>query len=332
MPVPRRARVVAVLGGAFVALAAAEIALRITHWGVPDNLDPDFHFMTWKDRDYWTFNPEYPQTQAWDGDPYGRLPPGARITYDVNSRGFRGAELDPSRPKVVVLGDSFAFGMGVTSQDTFCSRIERALAPRFDPAPQLVNTGVPGYGSIEEAERLADLVGDVKPRAVVVVYVPNDPIPHPDSVDRADLIEPAAGGQAPRIVRLVGDALRRSSSDRAVEDWYASYYFGERSARWDAAKAALASMKRTATGVGAKFGVVLFPLLHRLSDSPFARIHATVADACREIGAPVLDLAPAFAKETDRATWVHPADHHPNARAHEIAAEAMAPFVEALLR
>jgi hypothetical protein len=39
-----------------------------------------------------------------------------------------------------------------------------------------------------------------------------------------------------------------------------------------------------------------------------------------------------LAREPDRALWVHPTDHHPDARAHELAAEAIAPFVESLLR
>jgi hypothetical protein len=50
------------------------------------------------------------------------------------------------------------------------------------------------------------------------------------------------------------------------------------------------------------------------------------------MGAPVLDLTAALAREPDHALWVHPADHHPDARAHELAAEAIAPFVESLLR
>jgi hypothetical protein len=90
-------------------------------------------------------------------------------------------------------------------------------------------------------------------------------------------------------------------------------------------------MQRRAKEKGARFGVVLFPLLHRLAERPFERIHAAVAAECASRGIAFLDLAVAFADEDERALWVHPSDHHPNARAHAIAARAMAPFVASLL-
>jgi lysophospholipase L1-like esterase len=73
----------------------------------------------------------------------------------------------------------------------------------------------------------------------------------------------------------------------------------------------------------------LFPELYRLdSGHPFVEIHALVGEACAELGIPVLDLfAAAFRGRNPKALWVHPSDHHPNARAHRLAGEALAGFV-----
>lgn len=330
---PRRGlRVVAALAGLVVAVLATEIVLRATHWGVLEPRQGDYHFLAREGAGFWVADPKNPPEHQWDGDPYGRLPPGARMTYPLNSHGLRGPEPDPARPKLLMVGDSFTFGEGVAEQDTFAARVERSLAPGFSPPPQMIAAAVPGYGSENEAARLPEWLGEFTPRAVVVVYVPNDPIPLDEELDHEDLMTVGATESGPYVLRLVRGALGRSAANRAVEDWYGSFYFGAHRERWDAARAALAGMKRRTTAAGAKFGVVIFPLLHRLDERPFAKIHDAVAAACAEMGAPVLDLTAVLAREPDHALWVHPTDHHPDARAHELAAEAISPFVESLLR
>lgn len=336
---PRRGlRAAAVVAGLLAAAGAAELVLRATHWGVSAPRKADYHFLRREGDPFWIFDPSNPPEHEWDGDPYGRLPPGARMTYPINSKGLRGDEPDPARPKVLLVGDSFTFGEGVAVAGTFAARVERSLAGRFDPAPQVLNGGVPGYGTEAEAGRLPGWLAEFAPRAVVLVYVPNDPIPLEDAVGRRettgrdDLL--ARGDDAPGLflTRLVRGVIGRGAADREVEEWYLSYYFGERSSRWDAARAAIGGMRERSAAAKAKFGVVIFPLLHRLAERPFARIHETVAAACAQMGVPVLDLTAALAREPESALWVHPADHHPDARAHELAAEAMTPFVESLLR
>jgi len=91
-------------------------------------------------------------------------------------------------------------------------------------------------------------------------------------------------------------------------------------------------MRGRCAAAHASFGVVVFPILHRLSKRPFGRIHDAVTGACREMGVPVLDLTAALTGPRERDLWVHPTDHHPNARAHLLAARAIGPFAESLLR
>jgi hypothetical protein len=49
------------------------------------------------------------------------------------------------------------------------------------------------------------------------------------------------------------------------------------------------------------------------------------------MGVPVLDLLPAFQGRKAKDLWVSPGDHHPNERAHAIAANEIGRFLEELL-
>jgi lysophospholipase L1-like esterase len=327
-------RALAAVVGLLVAAGAAEVALRVTHWGVWSPRTDDYHLLGRKGETAFFFDPSQPTSQSWDHDPYGRLPPGATMTYALNSKGMRGAEPEAGRPKILFVGDSFTFGEGVRVEETFPARIEKALAGRTGVPPQSINAGVPGYGSRQEAERLPEFLADFKPRAVVLVYVPNDPIPLDESVTRGDDLLRRGDDAAPTLylARLLAGVMGRSAGDRATEEWYFSYYFGDRREHWEQTQRDVKGMKDRAVAAGATFGVAYFPLLHRLSERPFKKIDDAVAAYCKEIGAPFLDLSDALSREPDQALWVHPTDHHPDARANEIVAEAMTPFVESLLR
>jgi lysophospholipase L1-like esterase len=334
LPTPprRRMRVLAVVLGVAAAAGLAEIVLRVTHWGVWEPRQADYHFVKREGDAYWVADPRHPPEHVWDGDPYESLPPGARMTYPLNSGGLRGPEPDPFRPKLLFVGDSFTFGEGVAYEDTFVARAEKALLPASTPPLQAIDAGVPGYGTVEEAARLPELLRQYAPRAVVVVFVPNDPIPLDEEIDREDLLVAGPGAGGSRVLRLVAGAWRSAGSDRAVLDWYHSYYFGARAVRWADARRALDDMRRRCADAHVPFGVVVFPILHQLADRPFRRIHAAVAAECGAMGVPLVDLTDAMTGPPERELWVHPTDHHPNARAHAVAARAIVPFVESLLR
>src|SRR4029450_5746145 len=71
----------------------------------------------------------------------------------VNRQGYRGRAhalaRDPARTRVVMVGDSIAYGAGVKDEQTFSARLE-ARGPRFD----VVNLAVGGYGTDQELLRL----------------------------------------------------------------------------------------------------------------------------------------------------------------------------------
>ncbi|HET9317491.1 MAG TPA: SGNH/GDSL hydrolase family protein, partial [Vicinamibacteria bacterium] len=71
----------------------------------------------------------------------------------VNRRGYRGREHTvrppPGRTRVVMLGDSIAYGAGVRDEQTFSAQLE-TIDPRLD----VVNLAVGGYGTDQELVRL----------------------------------------------------------------------------------------------------------------------------------------------------------------------------------
>ncbi|MCE9637402.1 MAG: hypothetical protein K8T90_16985 [Planctomycetes bacterium] len=326
-----RRRLAAAALGLVLAAGAADIVLRATGAGVWRPRDAHYNMYMNRGEPFLRLNPRNPPTHAWDGDPYGTLPPGAKMTYEINEAGLRGPLPEPGKSTVLVMGDSFTFGEGVALENTFTARLSRA----YPSGPTFVNAGVSGYGTREEAARLPSEIERFKPTAVLLVFVANDATPLTDSIDQVDDLitrgRPVAD-QPTGLPALVSRILSRSRGDDAVIEWQLSYYTGARRKNWEVTRAALGSMNSVARARGIPFGVAFFPLLDRVHDRPFAPVHDALADACREFGVPCVDLSAAFDGVADWKLWIHPTDHHPSPLAHERAADALKPFVASLLR
>jgi hypothetical protein len=97
----------------------------------------------------------------------GRDASGAAITLDAHGR-----RLTPAPPtgvavtrRVVMLGDSIAFGPGVADQETFSHQLHE-----LDPALEVVNLAVPGYGTDQALLRLQREGAALAPDVVVLHF------------------------------------------------------------------------------------------------------------------------------------------------------------------
>jgi hypothetical protein len=88
-------------------------------------------------------------------------------TFNVanNSLGLRDVELEATlRPTVLFVGDAFLWGYDVEVQDRFTELLRKDL-----PGLNIVNAGIPGYGTTQEYLLLQRLWDVLKPDVVVLV-------------------------------------------------------------------------------------------------------------------------------------------------------------------
>jgi hypothetical protein len=164
----------------------------------------------------------FSNTYGWAGRPGAVAPMGSgRVT--LNACGYRGRELPLPKPgnraRVVVLGDSIAFGYGVSDEQAF----PHLLTAR-DNGIEAVNLGVEGYGPGQE---LLVLLHEGLPQdpdvVVLAVCLRNDFVDAVLPVELYDGITPR-----PRFRLVAGDltlddtAVRRSGAGRARQ-WLSDY-------------------------------------------------------------------------------------------------------------
>ena len=100
-------------------------------------------------------------------------------TLTINSHGLRDKEYDYEKPtgckRILVLGDSFAWGYGVSDDEIFTEVLENQLADNTN-AIQVINTGVSGWGTDQEFLFLRNEGFRYDPDLVVLAFfLVNDP-------------------------------------------------------------------------------------------------------------------------------------------------------------
>jgi len=113
-----------------------------------------------------------------------RLVPGSSGHYNgafakVNQHGLRGPEFPERKPpgefRIVVLGDSMVFGVGVDDADTLPARLEAALKDRAGAGPiRVLNEGVFGYNLAQETRHFEDVGARLRPDLLLLSLVHND--------------------------------------------------------------------------------------------------------------------------------------------------------------
>lgn len=253
----------------------------------------------------------------------------------VNQAGFRGPHEflpDDPRPRVLALGDSYTWGWGVNDHETWPARLAAGAVGRW----QVVNAGVPGWGLFQEEIHLGRVIGQVRPRVVVVLLVEGDVYrqPYADEAEKQAHLRSSRLRHAVRSVsRLVTvtarwwEGVRLSRAGRAVANERPRS--GNAFARyWRADRARLSAMAATCREHAARMLVVGWPQ----DTDDTAYFLAELAAWGQAEGVPTLDLSPTLAP-VPRSERVIPNDGHPNARGQQLMADAIRPLVaEALAR
>jgi len=96
------------------------------------------------------------------------------VTWQVNSRGFRGKAPDPDKRTILFLGDSVTFGWGVRAEDCFVGLIQQRLKSEGYGDYDVINAGVPGYSSYQCLVYLREILKQIRPDVIIVETGIND--------------------------------------------------------------------------------------------------------------------------------------------------------------
>lgn len=221
----------------------------------------------------------------------GTLPISGDVKYRVNADGFRDSLYLRPKPentfRVIVLGDSVAFGYGVAASATFAKRMEREIAASVPGRRvEILNLGVSGYNPYTQAQLLRDLGLAYEPDLVLVQFCINDlndptlhfdvqtrlhlgSIPdaaYPDpTTRRTDSAEPGAayrGCRQSRICSLADDlwlSVTAETPDSAANRAAGAPVEGDAGPEWAWLEALYLEMAEFSRAAGAEFAVLAFP-------------------------------------------------------------------------
>ncbi len=260
------------------------------------------------------------------------------VQPQLNSDGMRDDSFDRPRGagehRVLVIGDSFAFGFGIAERErTIPAVLEADLAAHgpFD----VFNAGIPGADTWRELEAFRALRTRVDPDLVLIAWYVNDT----ESDD-----EKRAYKRQHRLVPLLSAILLRSSAawrrfeplaiatlerlglESTYVDHLKTLYGVPDGGPWSQ-REAFVHLLVEASANGPRAAVVLFPLIEDLVHYPMEEVHALVKQACADGGVPCLDLLELFRGESAAALQAGPLDHHLNEVAAARAAHAIAEFL-----
>jgi hypothetical protein len=264
-----------------------------------------------------------------------------RSSVSINSKGLRDGEHeyargDPRR-RVLVLGDSFAWGYGVEQGERFSEVLER------DHGAEVINAGVSGYSTDQELLFYRSEGAKYEVDLVVLLFCGNDEtenykehvyfVYHKPwfAIEKGALV--AHGVPVPRARASI--RLAHALRERSALFWFAdSRWLRVGHVYWPAARewphlertggpleltrALIAELAREVHARGAELLVAATP---RWWSDPFGSSYASLLAALEADGEPVLDIEARAG--FDRERMLLRRDAHWNAEGHAFAAAAL---------
>lgn len=335
-------RVALALVSLVVTFGAAELLLR--------TLGPSTHATD--RRDFHELRPDRPWLYGMIPGARGNLPISGEIVYQINADGFRDDLYERPKPadtfRILVLGDSVAFGYGVEMEATFPKRMEASLAaatrqPRFE----VLNLGVSGYNPFTEAALLRDLLPRYQPDLVLVQFCINDlndPTLHFDVQTRQHLgaipdaayPDPAkrrAPASPPGLLlrlcrsssvcsRIDDTLLAATAVDPGTAQQEAAAVPVERGdgPHWQWLSGLYAEMAAKSRAAGAEFAVIAFPYPRQLGTDGQQRVRDEIVALGEHGGWLVIDPLESFRAASRHGQPLFLDWWHPSPRGHRLAA------------
>jgi lysophospholipase L1-like esterase len=253
------------------------------------------------------------------------------VEIATNELGLRERPLKPhttGETRILVLGDSVAFGWGVKVEDAFPRQLENALQLSPHEAVDTINSGVPGYNSTQELAFLDKYGAGLQPDVAVLLYVDNDidaidparvhmgvlPNPWKDPRGAADYFLSMSRFYfmlRHMLPLLAGSVSPSPEQKRQTPGWQESMHSVDEMARICQAR-----------------GLPLVVLHFRMIDDPISHaLNQEIETRSQADGFYFSDTLPWFTGRNIRRLTNSFIDTHPNAEGHRILAEGTARFL-----
>lgn len=257
------------------------------------------------------------------------------VHLEINTLGMRGPEATREKPagtrRVLILGDSVAFGWGIEEPQTFARRLEKQLGAALACPVEVLNAGVSGYGSIEEAHYFRNEGLALAPDVVLIYHVENDNV----------IATPARGAIAAWIKdRVVYNSYLVNATAQAIR----VFRWKLRARAGGGDKAAYAALQRSwpetpgsaeslealqQIGEAARAHGIRAVLASHPSNADDPTLDEPRNRSLRALAERVqmrfVDVSPALYAHRGEDLTVSATDGHPNARGHELIAAALLP-------
>lgn len=248
----------------------------------------------------------------------------------TNSFGLRDRETTLNKPpsllRIVALGDSFTFGFGVSGDETYPKVLEKLLnesATKGDYQYEVLNFGVGGYSTRDEALVFKYKVPPWKPDLVIIGYVLNDPETEPVQPLHAYYQKPS-WWQYSHLLRLIAKGKHAWDIKRLGNGNYIRYLHCHHD-KWMSVVHAFGEIKSIADSQGIHVLLVIFPeipsmSIRRWEHYPYKDLHSKIAETAREKDFFILDLYDVFTAYHPGDLRVSDSDGHPNKLGHYLVA------------
>ncbi|MGB0715694.1 MAG: SGNH/GDSL hydrolase family protein [Phycisphaerae bacterium] len=263
--------------------------------------------------------------------------------YRTNSMGHRGPELMANTPanhkRIVVLGDSIAFGLYLAESETYTSQLTDLSAMHCpDTSIEWINVSVRGYSPFQQLDMLREQFEMLQPDMVIQTICLNDINFKFTLVTYGGLMTYVAERHDPSVFEVLGtyrvlkrlaarfiapspEALEaeadRYSLDRLIEEPESE----DMRNAWDVTRKNLLETVAFARERNVPIAMVVFPIARQIGSpveadrTPQARLRSL----CNETGTPMLDLLPGYEALAERKAvpgiFLLPDTIHPTAEA-----------------
>lgn len=239
----------------------------------------------------------------------------------INSQGLRDREFAVPKPegvyRILMIGDSLTFGSGVASADSLPKQLEAKLG---SAAVEVINAGVPGYGTYQERLLLEDVGLAYQPDLVILGFFHND-LESPRYHGKRWL---GARNALSRRLHVYQFLMRQRRLLRArLRPPMPLDYATVPEAAWDAPRAELNRFIDTCRRSNVPVAVAYLGLQYE------PMVGARIAAWCAEANVPYCEVRRAYEGRELSSLWVSAQDGHPNAEGQALAAECLAAFLRA---